>query len=223
MYDSYKRKVGATQPPNYAEKCEIVDAIVDDFYTHPGYTEVYKNNTPSITYDAIIADGDLTDKTVGYKRFLSYPYSTIQFTIGDYIHFDYGATPTVWLLTSLEKQFTFEVAGRIYQCNNTLQWNQSATPYSYPCYIEDRLNETEFDFEKHVLTATGDIIVHVQKNAYTDLITTDYRFMFGGKAWKVRGVRNFINQGIITMNMRIDYVADSDTSTIADNDNTPVW
>jgi len=215
MYDSYKRKVGATQASNYNTNCNIVESIVDDFFEQPGYTEVYRNDISYITYDAIIADGDREDKLAGYKRFLSYPYSEIQFNSGDYIHFNYGGDDTTWLLTSLDRQFTYNVSGRIYKCNNTLYFGTSATPLSYPCFVEDRINETEFDFEK-VTLAAGDILVHVQKNADTETIGIDTKFKFGNKTWRTRVVKNFISEGVITLGMRLDYVDTQDTTLPVD-------
>lgn len=213
MYDSYRRKVGATQAQNYASNCEIASQVANDFFIQPGYAEVYKNGISSTTYDVIISEGDKTNKTVGYKMMLSYPYSSVQFSVGDYIYWNYGGEDTIWLLTSLDKQFTYSVSGRMFQCNNTLGWTVGATPHSYPCYIEDRLTMSAFDQEKNMIFANGDILVNVQKNAWTETLDIGNRFLFGSKAWKIRQVKDMTNEGIITFQMQFDFADANDTST----------
>ncbi len=223
LFDSYRRKVGASQPQNYASNCDITSQIVQDFYVQPGYAEVYKNNLPATSYDVIISDGDKINKTVGYKTLQSYPYSEIQFQIGDYIHWTYGNENTIWLLTSLDKQFLFSVTGRMYQCNNELNWTVGATPYSYPCYIEDKMNFTVVDQERNISFPTGDVWVHVQKNADTSNIDIGQRFVLNGRAWKVRQVRDFVEDGLISFPLQFDYDDDADTSTGAVNDVDFPW
>lgn len=213
MYDSYRRKVGATQAQNYTSNCEIASQVANDFFIQPGYSEIYKNGVTSDIYDVVIMEGDKTDKTVGYKMLLSYPYDTVQFSIGDYIYWTFGREETIWLLTSLDKQFIYSVSGRMFKCNNKLNWTVGSTPLSYPCYIEDRLSMSAFDQEKNMIFASGDILVSVQKNSSTLSLDIGNRFLFGTKAWKIRQIKDMVSEGIITFQMQFDFVDASDTST----------
>ncbi|WP_459586059.1 hypothetical protein, partial [Enterobacter asburiae] len=76
-------------------------------------------------------EGNSDDKTLGYKKMLSYPYQTLQFGIGDYIHFKYlhiRDVPqkwTTWLLISLDTLRLFNVNGRMVPCNQTLNMSTS--------------------------------------------------------------------------------------------------
>lgn len=223
LFDSYRRKVGASQPQNYATNCDITSQIAQDFYLQPGYAEVYKNGISTVTYDVIISEGDKINKTVGYKTLQSYPYAEIQFQIGDYIYWTYGNENTIWLLTSLDKQHLFSITGRMYQCNNELNWTVGATPHSYPCYIEDKMNFTVVDQERNISFPTGDVWVHVQKNADTSNIDIGQRFVLNGRAWKVRQVRDFVEDGLISFPLQFDYDDDADTNISAVNDVSFPW
>lgn len=223
LFDSYRRKVGTSQPQNYATNCDITSQIAQDFYLQPGYAEVYKNGISTVTYDVIISEGDKINKTVGYKTLQSYPYAEIQFQIGDYIYWTYGNENTIWLLTSLDKQHLFSITGRMYQCNNELNWTVGATPHSYPCYIEDKMNFTVVDQERNISFPTGDVWVHVQKNADTSNIDIGQRFVLNGRAWKVRQVRDFVEDGLISFPLQFDYDDDADTNIGAVNDVSFPW
>lgn len=223
LFDSYRRKVGTSQPQNYATNCDITSQIAQDFYLQPGYAEVYKNGISTVTYDVIISEGDKINKTVGYKTLQSYPYAEIQFQIGDYIYWTYGNENTIWLLTSLDKQHLFSITGRMYQCNNELNWTVGATPHSYPCYIEDKMNFTVVDQERNISFPTGDVWVHVQKNADTSNIDIGQRFVLNGRAWKVRQVRDFVEDGLISFPLQFDYDDDADTNIGAVNGVSFPW
>lgn len=188
MYESYKRKTGATQPQNYYAKCDITSDVVADFFAQPGYVECYKNNLPDTTYDIIVMDGDKEDKTVGYKRLLSYPYSTVQFAIGDYVHFDYGGAASVWILSSLDKQFPFEVNGKILKCNITLNWiDADSNTISYPCSVEAfKFSSTETVKENNSFrVGDGKRYLSLQLNSDTQKLRRDKRFIFDNRAWRI--------------------------------------
>ncbi len=223
MYDSYKRKTGATQPQNYNSKCEITNDVVSDFYSQPGYVECYKNNLSEETYDIIVMDGDKQNKTVGYKRLISYPYSECQFAIGDYVHFEYGGEDSIWLLSSLDKQFTFDANGRILPCFHNLNWTVGATPYSYPCHIAESLTYIQPEQEKHISLPEGDIIAVVQHNDITNQIGINYRFILGKNAWKVLQIKDLLAPGILGLVMSYDTINANDTNTGAVNTYTLPW
>ena len=189
MYDSYKRKTGATQPSNYTANCEASSQVAIDFFSQPGYAEIYKNNISSTFYDVIIMDGDKEDKTVGYKKLLSYPYDTVRFSIGDYIYWDFGGEDTIWILTSLDKQFTYEVNGKIYKCNTTLKWkNTNGVTISYPVSLEAfkfSSESTAKEVNNRLIIGDGKRYVTMQRNSDTLQLKRNNRFIFDDRAWKI--------------------------------------
>ena len=188
LFDSYRRKVGASQPQNYASNCDITSQIVQDFYGQPGYAEVYKNNLPATPYDVIISEGDRVNKNVGYKSMLSYPYATIQFNIGDYIHWTYGDNAEIWILASLDRQLSFSVSGRIYKCNTTLKWKNSlGATIQYPATIEAFKFSSEDTIKVSERFFTGDAkrYATLQLNSDTADLKRNNRFIFDERAWKI--------------------------------------
>ena len=88
-----------------SEEDQWVEAIKENFLTGLDYTKVYKNLDMTQTYDTWVFNGNKDEKNLGsYKKFLSYPYTQLQFDIGDYVSFTYGGSIHNWLITSLDKK-----------------------------------------------------------------------------------------------------------------------
>lgn len=188
-----------------------VDFMEDTFENSANYNLVYKNFNYNTTYKTLIMNYNSERDSVGVKKLVSYPYTTIQFEIGDYIHWTYGGSQKTWLITSLDKQFTYNVNGRMERCVNNLKWIDSyGNTVSYPCVMDDKLNETTFDFKAPMYYAPGTVFVIVQKNVDTNTLKVNDRFIFDGQAFKVQGVNNFIDGNTIKFTMFKDIIADDD-------------
>lgn len=212
------------------EKQQWIDAIKQDFKTNLSYFPVTKNLDMSKTYDAWIYDGNREDKILGNKQFLSYPYDTLQFDIGDYVGFQYGDNYENWLITSIDKSRLWNVTGKIDRCVADLKWvDKDGKVQSYPCVVKEATRVTP-DFNKLVITQQGYISVIVQENVDTDLLKINNRFLFGipnnYTAFRVDLINNFTKTRSITLNMRVDTIAAEDdlVNGIASNNNkiTPV-
>ncbi len=187
------------------------DNLIDSFFDNIAYTQVTKNFDYVTTYDTWIFEGDTKDKEVPYKRLLSYPYNTVQFSKGDYINFSYGGIDTIWLLTTLESQHIWDVIGRIYRCNETLKWTDSEDELQeYPCVIEDRMAQGLLQFNPNIALLTGVIYVVVKYDANTILIAENDKFLFKGQAFKVTFVNSFIAENCITFTMEKDLTSSND-------------
>jgi hypothetical protein len=200
---------------------QLVDKIKEDFFRNIDYVQITKNSDLNTKYDVLIYSGDIKDKTDGYKNFKSYPYSTIQFKIGDYINLEYGQIQEAWLITSLDIKYYFDIVGRIRRCNNNLKWlDEYGNEKSYPCVIDDKINETTPDYKLPAYLPNGTIFVTVQKNADTDKLKINDRFVFGGQSFKIQGYNNLLNDYTTQFTMYKDAIANDDdlVNSIANTD-----
>ena len=190
------------------EKNQWINAIKQDFKTNLNYVSVTKNLDLTKTYDTWIYDGNREDKILGNKQFLSWPYDTLQFDIGDYIGFQYGDNYENWLITSIDKSRSWNVTGKIDRCVADLKWvDKDGKVQSYPCVVKEATRVTP-DFSKLVITQQGYVTVIVQENTDTDLLKINNRFLFGVTnnytAFRVDLINNFTKTRSISLNMRVD-------------------
>lgn len=180
-----------------------IDNMKDSFFDNIAWTQVSKNFNYNILYDTWIFEGDTKDKDVPYKRLLSYPYDSIQFQRGDYIHFNYASTPTTWLLTTLESQYNYDINGRIYLCNNILKWkDEFNNTKEYPCVILDKATGGFFDYNTNIIVPDGVIYVSAQWNEDTMKITENKRFILNKQAFRVNFVDSFSAGNVVTFTMK---------------------
>jgi len=213
VYDLYRARMNSSITDSEVADCEISSNIKEYFDQQPNYRQVYKNFEYTTTYDILFADGNVADKTVGYKRLISYPYDTYSFSKGDYIHVTYGGETTTWLLTTLDLTSLYNVNGRLEQCNNTLKWRDSNDKLrSYPCVIQDEIREDRTKSNKMITLPDGYVNVYVQNNVYTQELTVNKRFIFNGSAYQIRSIVNYADTGLIKYVM----LKDTDNSELDD-------
>jgi hypothetical protein len=188
------------------EESQLTEQIKESFFRNLNYTKVTKNFETQ-SYDVWIYDGDTKDKDVPYKRLLSYPYQTIQFERGDYVHFTYGNTSTTWLIGSLDSQYLYNVNGRIFSCNNILKWvDENENLIEYPCVVRDKANNGRFEFNNNIIIPKSYVYVDVQTNSDTSKVKEDRRFMFNGVPFRTVFVEKFTAGGIITLTIERDQI-----------------
>jgi hypothetical protein len=198
-------------------ECEISSNIKLNFTQQPNYRQVYKNLDYSTTYDILFANGNVKDKTVGYKQLISYPYDDYMFSKGDYIHMTYGGELTTWLLITLDTTALYDVKGRIEQCNNTMKWQDSnGVTMSYPCVIQDEIREDRIRGNKTITLPDGYITVYVQENEHTGNLKINKRFIFNGTAYEIRSLINYADTGLIRFIMVKD-TENSETDDLVNN------
>ena len=197
-----------------SEEQQWVDAIKQNFFRNLDYTIVHKNLDYTKDYDAWIFQGNKDDKILGsFKEFLSYPYDTHQFDIGDYISFDYGGDIHDWLLTSLDKKLYYDIKGRIERCNIRLKWQDiDGAIHGYPAVAKEKLTSNKFDFSSDININQGKLTINVRYNENTRLIPINKRFLFGDpyQAFKVISLVNYTDTNTLGIDMVIDNISPTD-------------
>jgi len=198
VYDLYRKRMSSSLSDSEVADCEISTDIKSNFTQQPNYRQVYRNDDLATAYDILFANGNVKDKTVGYKQLISYPYDTYVFQKGDYIHMAYGGESTTWLLTTLEATALYDVKGRLEQCNNDMKWiDSNGVLQSYRCVIQDEIKEDRIRDNRYITIPDGYIRVYVQSNSDTSQLKTNQRFIFNGSAYQIRSVINYADTGLI--------------------------
>jgi hypothetical protein len=221
---------GERKKKHFKERSEqdITDNIREGFYDNPNWYNVYKNDDNSTTYDVIINRGDKKSKSNGYKELISYPYDTIVFNIGDYIHWNYDGTDSVWLLISLDKQYSYNVNGRIVRCNHTLKWkNSNNVTKSYCCFLSNEVKYSEGVFDnKYMRIGDGQYNAIIQANADTNTLKRDDRFVINDVVYKISYIDKATNDGLYLITLiegQVNTANDDLVNDIADNTGYPTW
>lgn len=148
----------------------------------------------------------------------------------------YFFSDNYWITTNIDKLKTLAVSATVRRCNNTLRWMDSnGAIYTVPCVINYLIKQNR-DYStagSAMVTPAGMAEIIVQKNAMSNKIIANQRFLFGNAdnwtAWRVEGggIGNFNNLttldntsvGLIRLSMQVDYVNpqnDDITNGIAD-------
>ncbi|MEI6296315.1 MAG: hypothetical protein WCO84_01540 [bacterium] len=179
----------------------LIETIKEQFEYNPSYIQVYKNFDYTTQYKTWIQNGNKPDNIVGYKTILQYPYDTIVFSIGDYIHWDYKHSHTLstWIIESLDSQHTFDSKGRMFECNNFIKWKVGKLTYSVPCVFMDAITTIAFREAgtDNLIEPNGTITVYAQQNSETAFVKKNKRFMFGGIAYLVKQIINSVNSNLL--------------------------
>lgn len=195
----------------------LVDTIKDTFFDNTSYRKVYKNETPSVMYDTWIYNGNKPDQIVGFKYLVSYPYSQVQFEVGDMIYWqsvDNNKTYYPWLIISLDTQHYYDVKGRIVACNNILeQYKNGVLEWSYPCVFNDNISGTDLSFgSQGVPQAQGNAIIRVRRNSNTASIKINDRFVLNGGAFQITQINDHIASNYLELYAR--YVPTSENEVV---------
>jgi len=201
-----------------SEEDQWVEAIKENFLTGLDYTKVYKNLDMTQTYDTWVFNGNKDEKNLGsYKKFLSYPYTQLQFDIGDYVSFTYGGSIHNWLITSLDKKLYYDIVGNIERCNINLKWeDDNGIIYNYPAVTKENWNSDDPLFNSDITVNKGKISIVIQYNEFTKFIKINKRFLIGDpyQAVKVVSLVNYTDTNTLTLSVIVDNKASDDNETI---------
>lgn len=209
FYDSYRKLMECSKTESEKNAERACQTVKDNFYSLPNVYSVYKNGDSGNLYDVVINKGVKAKDSGGYKTLLSYPYDDIKFATGDYIHWTYGGSATIWLLTSLDLQYECEIKGRIYQCNNVFKIQTgsvdsvtgydglgrpivSSTPeyYEVSCVYSEKIATIgDSDLGNSINIPQGHILVDYQYDSDTS-ITSGMTFTMNGIDYIIVGVDN---------------------------------
>jgi hypothetical protein len=182
FYDNYKARVQSTLTDSEYINEDNKNLVIENFENQPNYYTVTKNSDTVTTYKVLIVEENKKDNIVGFKKLFSYPYTTTQFSIGDYINWD----SNVWLLTTLDEQYDYSVGGRIIKTNANLKWRDDDNVLiTYSCIKSNKATYTGFETGQDVVLPRGNIVIQVQDNTDTSSIPIGKRFIIDGKAYVV--------------------------------------
>lgn len=183
FYDNYKARVQLTLSDAEYINADNKQYVIDNFENQPNYYLIMKNSDAVTTYKVLIVEENKKDNIVGYKKLISYPYTTTQFALGDYIV--WGSD--TWLLTTLDEQYDYSVGGKIIKTNAYLKWrDENNVLKSYACIKSNRATSTDLSSGQDIVLPQGNIVVQVQDNIYTAAIPDGKRFIIDGKAYVVQ-------------------------------------
>lgn len=220
LYPTYKTKMQSTLTDKDLAEDKIICTIKQDFYSHPNYYSIYKNSTPSTTYDVVIQNSKKKNAIVRSKELISYPYDTPQFTIGDNIHWTYGGDATVWLLVTNDRQYTYSIGGQIIQCNHVLQWvDDSGNDKSENCVILDiKMNFIDLDESKIMNLPDTERNIYIQQNTDTDTLIRNKRLVFNDTAWEIINIDKIGDTGSGLLTITVQEAGVNANSDDVDND-----
>jgi hypothetical protein len=89
------------------------------------------------------------------------------------------------------------------KCNNTLRWiDVNGVSHDWPCVFERKLSSTQFDLGSQGVAETeATTLIKVQRNAETDSIPYNQRFIFDGRAFQVSQINNHISETYLEIYM----------------------
>jgi hypothetical protein len=214
FYDNYRARVQSTLSDSEYINEDNKNLVIENFESQPNYYEITKNSDLVTTYKVLIAEENKKDNIIGYKKLISYPYATTQFSIGDYIN--WGSS--IWLLTTLDDQYDYSVGGKIVKTNTDIKWrDDNGVLKSYRGFKNNKVSDTGFSTGNYFYLPNGELVVQVQNNVDTNTIAINRRFIIDGKAYRV----NFIHpiEGLLEFYLETDVIRDSDdlVNNIADN------
>jgi hypothetical protein len=208
FYDNYRARVQSALTDSEYINDDNKNYVIDNFENQPNFYEVTKNADLVTTYKVLITEESKKNDAAGYKKLISYPYATTQFSIGDYIIWE----SDTWLLITLDSQYDYSVGGRIVETNIDLKWiDDSYVLQSYRACVDNKIYNVGNDETKYIFLPQGNIIIRVQSNADTRKLKNNNRFSINDITYRITNINNFIN-GLLEFYM--EQVSESDNDAI---------
>jgi len=183
--------------------------------TKNAFNHIYNNYNIYINFDydeyykAMISDLSAFKYTIPLKRITLYPYDNASELLnqGDYVSWEYSGELTDWLVLNLDKQYDYNIVGRIYKSNNIIKWiNDAGEIISYPCIFNSSKTGANADImsDKYMEIVSKDRTIFVQKNSDTISINEGDRFIFGSNVFKIGHIDDYGMDGIVQFYMEQD-------------------
>jgi len=188
---------------------EIKQSTIDAFDNIYNSYDVYVNFDYDKSYKAMITDLNSFKYTIPLKKVTLYPYDNAFELLnqGDYLSFTFSGDLTDWLVLNLDKQYEYNIVGRIYKSNNIMKWiNGVGEIISYPCIFNSSKTGANADIisDKYLEVVSKDRTVFVQKNDDTESIIEGDRFIFGGNVFRIGHIDDYGIDGVIQFYMEQD-------------------
>ena len=100
-----------------------------------------------------------------------------------------------WLTVNTNTIIGSSASAILQRCNNWLRWyDKNNILHQCECVFERSLSSTGFDYGSEGVAEVGsDTLIRVQRNAETELIPFNQRFIFDGHAFQVKQINNHIS------------------------------
>lgn len=179
-------------------------AIIKSFKDSPSYKSVLING---IATDVRIIDG----KDSSYKTMLLLPDTVLKY--GEYIYYNLN----YWLVTDFVNN-EINPKALIQKCNHELKWQDSnGLIHIEPC-IATRSLLTKMDIKENnkygLVLLEGEMNIYVQSNINTCTIMADNRFYIGSQIYKVTGIDDVSDEGLLRFAMKIDIKNNNDNKIL---------
>lgn len=201
QYD-YTDTVGRNIADNYQD-------IINDRFSYATDFEVIQEQLANggKTYkDVGVRVTSLINPTVGENY--GDQYKKIIFQTYNYpkdLGYMYKFNGKTWLTVNTRTVTNLSGHSIVRMCNNTLKWvdkNDKSVLRSWDCVFTNHLSNSSFDYgAKEVIQVSGEMVVLVQRNAETNQITYNDRFIFDGKAFQVNQLQNHLSQTYLILKM----------------------
>lgn len=207
-----KSCVPLVQKNNKQEKVEgFANMLKDACLNDPNSLVVTKNDS-SEKLKILITGGDKHKSVIGYKDFVSYPYTQPKFNCGDMVHFQYNQKPADWLVLSIEKQNYFDVRGRLVLCNEEIRYFKGTEKVSYPCVFLDEISSANLQNsgsdKPHTINSSN--VIHTRKCDETSFVDVNKRFIFDKTPYKVVKVLGNLNEEFMSIFIKEDPILKQD-------------
>lgn len=110
-----------------------------------------------------------------------------------------------WLAVNTRTVTNLSGHSIVRMCNNTLKWVDKTDKTKlciWECVFTSHLSNSSFDYgTKEVVQVSGEVVILVQRNAETNQITYNDRFIFDGKAFQVNQIQNHLSKTYLIIKM----------------------
>lgn len=210
-WDRYQNRIttdGSTYKDRIVNKMKRI--ITNDISYSPSYFEVYINGSSS-PIDAWIIDpyfyGLNSTSDIG-KRIAVSPGNSLN--IGDEIL--WGSD--IWLCLKKENANGIYDRGIIQRCNFNMKYlDGTGDIISIPCILTNKVL-LDLKENRYLFLPDNQVMVIVKNDSDSNIITIDKRFIFNDNAFKVIGIDNFSNEGVIYFKMESSALSDDDNLTL---------
>lgn len=207
IYEAYKRSL-AKQPVE--EWREVTQEAINDTWIDTSTVSTVQGQTKcglkTFEDESIQLNSVLNPKTGqsfgdDYRKIIYQNYAqnellqpdneNSQRFLGKYYKFE----KATWLTINTNTIVGALTTAIVRRCNNKLRWyDKSGVLHEWDCVFDRDLSSTNFDEGSQGVYEIGaDAVIQVQRNAETDSIPYNQRFLFDGHAFQIKQINNHVS------------------------------
>lgn len=172
---------------------------------------IIKNYNINNSLKIIIKNSNMNNNTNGEYGFVSYPYDTPQFAIGDFLSINKYGVERIFIINALDVLYPFDVKGTMQLCNKNIKWIDNDTNKNADVVFLDSISSIGIKNEgsKNIPLATASAILYTQDNEDNKFIKINKRFFIDENVYKVVSVIN-IKDKLLRIDIEKDIIRDED-------------